>query len=275
MWCASAGAPALSLRQVDVVLSWQSLWRGQPTLALLAIEQPELQVHRDAGGRIRVAGMATAGAGEPFFAEWLLAQQRIRIRDARIVWRDDLRQAAPLVLEKLQFGLDNTGRQHRFGLSAMPPAALAASIDVRGELHGDLHEALADYSGRLFVELAYADLAGWRQWVDYPLELPRGRGAVRLWGDLAAGASGRVTADLALESLSLQLASALPVPETSSGPVSSRSSTLAGNVKLTVLLTASRPPSTSSSTSSPASSTTKMSSPSPPAIRSAPAPPSR
>jgi uncharacterized protein (TIGR02099 family) len=204
------GAPAFSLSRVDSVLSWQSLWRMRPILALLAFEQPVLHVRRDTEGRISIAGLASSGDSDPAFIEWVLEQQRIRIHDATIVWEDALRQAPPLILEDLQFGLDNSGRRHRFGLSAVPPQALAARINLRGEVHGDLHDALDGFSGKLFVELTYADLAGWKSWIDYPVDLPQGRGALRVWGDLDEGA-GRLTADLALEALHIRLGKSLPL----------------------------------------------------------------
>lgn len=206
----STGDAAFTLQQVDGVLSWETLWRGRLVLDLLVFERPVLHIRRDAQGRISVAGMASAEESDPALLDWVLAQKRIRIHDASIVWEDALRQAPPLVLEDLQFGLDNQGQRHRFGLSAAPPQALAARIDVRGEAEGDIHQVLSQFSGRLYVELAYADLAGWSAWVDYPVDLPQGRGALRLWGDFSDGA-GRLVSDLALESVQLRLARQLPL----------------------------------------------------------------
>lgn len=203
------GVPALTLARVEGALSWSSLWRGRPVLDLLSLERPVLHVRRDAGGRLSIAGIAAEGEGDPAFAEWLLEQRRIRIHDATIVWEDVARRAPPLVLEDLQFGLDNSGRLHRFGLSAAPPAELAARLDLRGEVRGDLNEALEHYSGRLYLELAYADLAGWQPWIDYPVHLPSGRGALRAWGDLADG-GGQATVDVALEDVRVRLGAALP-----------------------------------------------------------------
>lgn len=207
------GRQAVALERVESVLAWRSLWHFRPILARLVIERPVLDVRRDTAGRISIAGVETEGESDPRLADWLLAQPRIRVRNAIIVWTDDMRGAPPLVLEDLQFGLDNRGSRHRFGLSAAPPAALAARIDLRGDLHGDLRggvgEALDKFSGQLFVELDYADLAGWRAWVDYPVELPQGRGALRVWGDWRGG-RGRVTADVALEDLRIRLARNLP-----------------------------------------------------------------
>lgn len=203
------GAPAFSLARVEGVLSWQSLVRLRPTLSLLAFDGPVLHVRREIDGKLTVAGMASEGESDPAFAEWVLEQKRIRIRDATIVWEDRLRQAPPLVLEDLQLALDNSGRRHRFGLSAAPPENLAARIDIRGEIKGELGDALEHLTGKLFVELDYADLAGWRAWVDYPVLLPQGRGALRIWGDLDDG-TGKVTADVALEELRVRLGRKLP-----------------------------------------------------------------
>ena len=205
----SRGFPAFTLRRVESVLSWQSVLRWRPMLSLLSLEGPVLHVRRGEDGRITVAGVSTEGESDPAFARWVLEQRRIRISDATVVWDDRLRQAPPLVLEDLQLALDNRGRLHRFGISAVPPSALAARLDIRGEVRGDLGDALGHLAGKLFVELDYADLAGWRAWIDYPVHLPQGRGAVRVWGDLGDG-EGRLTADLALEEVQVRLGRKVP-----------------------------------------------------------------
>ena len=209
------GKPVFSLEQVETVLSWNSLWRGRVTLALLVLERPVLQVRRETSGRITVAGIEAEDEGDPAFANWVLAQPRIRIRNATIVWEDRLRGAPELALEDLQFALDNRGRRHRFGLSAAPPSELAARIDIRGEVNGTLDEALEHLSGKIFFQLDYADLAAWRSWVDYPIDLSRGRGALRVWGDLQDG-QGKATADLALDEVRMRLGKKLPELDLSS-----------------------------------------------------------
>lgn len=203
------GEPVFTLNSVESVMSWQTLWLFKPTLSLLAIEGPVLHIQRDAKGKITVAGIATEGDSDPAFVQWVLAQKHIRIRNATIVWDDGLRQAPPLVLEDLQFGLDNSGRRHRFGLSAVPPAELAARVDIRGEVKGDVGDTLEELAGRIFIELDYADLAGWHPWVDYPVQLSKGRGALRVWGELEDG-EGAMTTDVALEEVELRLGKELP-----------------------------------------------------------------
>lgn len=203
------GQPAFSLNQVEAVLSWQTLVRWRPTLGLLAIEGPVLHVRRSPSGRISIAGLETEGESDPAFAEWVLEQPRIRVRDATIVWEDRARQAAPLILEDLQFSLENRGRRHRFGLSAEPPSALASRIEIRGEVKGTLDDAIEEIAGQVFFEMDYADLAAWKQWIDYPIHLPQGRGALRVWGDLSKG-DVKLTADVALEDVRIRFGQNLP-----------------------------------------------------------------
>ncbi len=212
----SQGRQSFAFSQVDTVLSWDTLWRFKPILSLLEVRGPILNIRRDTAGKIRIAGIDAEGETDPAIADWILAQKRIRIRDAMVVWEDAFRGAPPLILEDLQFGLDNRGRRHSFGFSAAPPSELADRLDIRGEFKGDLPldgnqimARLNDLTGKLYVELNYADLAGWKPWLDYPLDLPSGRGALRFWGDWDEG-EWQATADLALENIRVRLAESLP-----------------------------------------------------------------
>ncbi len=206
------GQVGLLLPRVDAVLSWKSVLQARVVLALLALDRPELYVRRSADGQFSVAGIESSDNQEGGGADWILSQDKIRVFNASVVWEDQLRHAPPLPLHALNFGLDNHGQRHRFGFSAQPPGELANRIDLRGEVRGNLDEDYSTWVGRLFVELDYADLAGWRAWVDYPFPLEQGRGAVRLWGDLKAG-EGRVTTDLALQDIRTQLGEGLPFLE--------------------------------------------------------------
>lgn len=203
------GLPVFSMTRVESVLSWQTLWHLRPTLALLSVDGPVLNVRRETDGRISIAGMETRNEGDPAFVQWVLEQKKIRVQGATIVWEDRQREAPQLVLEDLQLALDNSGRRHRFGVSATPPENLASRIELRGEFKGNPGDAPDSLAGRLFVELDYADLAGWHAWLDYPVRLAQGRGALRLWGEMDAG-EGRLVSDFALEDVRLQLGRNLP-----------------------------------------------------------------
>ncbi len=208
------GREALVLPAVENVVSWRSLVHRELRLHSLAIEGPRLTLRRDPQGVITVAGIRIEGdAGEGALAEWVLAQREIEIRNAEIDWVDELRGAPPLALSRLNFRLRNEDYEHSFGLSARPPAALGSGLEVRGELVGRAVGELKSWNGRVFAELGYTDLAGWRAWVDYPLDVRKGQGAVRLWATFVEGKVRRATADLALTGVVARLDKDLPVME--------------------------------------------------------------
>ena len=206
------GRAALGFDHVEAELAWSSLWSFRLRLARLEIDAPTLLLRRDSSGRYFAAGLEiTPQEGdEDDFTDWLLAQDRVIIRDAGITWRDELRNAPPLELQRLNFQLDNSGSRHRFGFTAEPPRQLAARIDIRGDFRGRDLDRLAEWKGEVYAELDYADLAVWRTWVDYPVALPQGSGALRLWLGLADKQLVSTTADVRLADLRLKLRPDLP-----------------------------------------------------------------
>lgn len=209
------GRPALGFDEVEADIAWSSLWRLAPHFARLEINAPTLDLRRDAQGHLFVAGLeikADDSSGSEF-PDWLLAQDRIVIRNATITWNDELRQAPPLALSRLNFDLRNGRGRHRFGLTAEPPSALAARLDIRGDFRGHDFDALASLTGDAYAELDYADLAGWRAWVDYPFELPRGHGGVRVWLNFDHKEPIGITADLRIADTAARLAPDLPMLE--------------------------------------------------------------
>ncbi|MES2771779.1 MAG: YhdP family protein, partial [Pseudomonadota bacterium] len=208
------GHLALALDRVETVLSWWSIPTLRLNLALLSIEEPTLHLRRDSSGQVFVAGiplnMHSADNERPAALDWILAQQRIRIRGATVLWEDALRQAPALTLEDLNLALDKKGSRHLFGLTALPPANLASKIDLRGDfVEGDFAR-LDSLHGKFFAQVESADMAVWQRWIDYPLALSQGRGGLRLWADFAAGTWRAVTLDLAVNDVRLALSKTLP-----------------------------------------------------------------
>jgi uncharacterized protein (TIGR02099 family) len=206
------GRPALAFSRAQAILSWWSVPSAQLKLRMLRIDNPTLNLRRDASGRFFIAGIPLSpdGREDSAFSDWVLAQRRIRVNDAVLVWQDGLRDAPALVLDDLDFALDNDGRHHRFGFTALPPAEFASKIDVRGVLEGRHLGKLETWSGQAYAEIAYADLAVWRHWIDYPVALPRGQGALRTWFSFSAGRLNEITADLALRDAQIRVAEKLP-----------------------------------------------------------------
>jgi uncharacterized protein (TIGR02099 family) len=208
----AAGRPALRFERVDTELSWSSLLHLDLRLHRLDIAAPELTVRRSADGRISVGGIELRpDEGGSGFGDWLIRQGSVAIRDARIVWEDARRAAPPLVLEHVDLRLDNDGARHRIGLTAQPPAGLATRIDLRADLRGRDLQRPEQWRGEVYASLEYADLAVWRTWVDYPIEVSRGSGGVRLWARLADRGIDALTADIALADVRARLAPELPV----------------------------------------------------------------
>ncbi|KAF7599390.1 MAG: TIGR02099 family protein [Candidatus Dactylopiibacterium carminicum] len=210
---------ALELPEVDAAIAWSSLWRWRPVLARLELVRPELEVRREADGRIFVAGLSLSDEGEgdgSAVTDFVLEQKRIVIRDARVSWHDALRNAPALTLEKLNFRLENNGDRHRFALLASPPAAYSANLDLRGDLYGRHLADWAQWSGQFYLSLDEADLAVWQQWVDYPLALPRGRGGLRAWLEFDGARVAKADVDVALAGVALRLTPDLPMLELAS-----------------------------------------------------------
>jgi uncharacterized protein YhdP len=88
------GLPAISLNRVEAVLSWWSVPRLDLTLRLLRIDEPILHIRRDRSGVVSVAGIPIDfEQTNSDISGWILAQKRIRIRGATVVWEDELRGA--------------------------------------------------------------------------------------------------------------------------------------------------------------------------------------
>src|SRR6266513_469080 len=196
------GREVLALPSIRNVVSWRSLLYGQVRLHSLAIDGPRLEVRRDADGALYVAGMKLAADGERRFADWLLGQEEIVISNAEIEWRDEKRAAPPLALSALNLRLRNSGDRHSIGLTARPPEELGSSVELRAQLEGRSATDPAAWNGRLYAQLGYTDLAAWRAWLDYPLDVRAGQGAIRVWTTLENGRVKEGTADVALSNVS-------------------------------------------------------------------------
>jgi uncharacterized protein (TIGR02099 family) len=204
------GRPALVLQHVDSTLSWWTLLVGEVRLHALEISDPVLSLRRDAEGRIFFAGIElNQPDSDSGFADWLLQQSRIVIRNAVIEWRDEKRQAPALTLSRVNLRLENSGRRHRLGLQAVPPAELAAPLDIRADLKGEKVADLAAWEGRVYAKLDHADIAAWQTWLPFPFELRQGYGGVQAWLGFKAGEIGEVTADVRLNDVTARFASDL------------------------------------------------------------------
>lgn len=204
----------LLLNCLEGTFSWRSILHGELLFREIAIDQPDLIVRRNAAGVIHVAGFALkqefAGSEDGFF-DWLLNQRQVIINNANILWQDDQR-AAPQLELLVNLRLENRGRHHRFGISAVPPARLAAHLDMRGDFKGESLANPALWRGRLFMQITRADIAAWRAWLPFPeeIKLNQGVGALRIWAGIDGADMNKVTADMRLQNVKARLAPTLP-----------------------------------------------------------------
>lgn len=205
------GQPALVLPRIDASVSWLSLLAVELRLASLEIERPELLIRRDKQGRMFIGSIALAGgATDNDFANWLLHQSRMVVRNAIIVWLDEQRGAPPLVLDQVNLRIENLFSHHQFALHAVPPMELATPLDVRGDFRGRRFDNLNKWRGQLYTQLDYTDLLAWRPWLKLPPQLSRGRGALRGWLGIADGKVSQITVDMALHDVTTRLSAAAP-----------------------------------------------------------------
>jgi len=203
--------PALRLPRVFAAVSPRSLLSWQLRFEQLLIDGAELEVRRDATGRILVAGLVFDGAqaGDGRAADWFFAQHEFVIRGGALRWVDELRGAAPLALRDVQFAVRNGLRLHELRLDATPPLEWGDRFSISGRFtqpllarHGDWER----WSGPAYASLPRADLQLLRQHVALPFDLREGVGALRGWFELKDGQPVAATVDLALRAVALRLA---------------------------------------------------------------------
>ncbi|MGB8598370.1 MAG: TIGR02099 family protein, partial [Burkholderiales bacterium] len=128
----------LALTEVEGTLSWWALIFGDLEFHTLEITRPELTIRRDKDGAMHVAGIKLGKKSEQSggFGDWLLGQDEVIIRDAVVIWQDEVRGAPALKFTGVSARMVNGGVTHQIGFTATPPAELATPVDVRAELRG-------------------------------------------------------------------------------------------------------------------------------------------
>lgn len=195
------GEPALSLPRVSTTLSWSSLLVAALRVENLSIEGADLAIRRDPAGKLYVAGIPVPAGGDGSSLDWLLSQREIIIRHSKLRWDDELRAAPELVLQDVNLVLHNRWLRHRLSLRAIPPQDMAAPLDVRADFSHPAFARSSDISrwkGLLYADMRNTELAVWRAWIDYPIDIRSGRGSVRAWLTLDHAKVANFTADLRL-----------------------------------------------------------------------------
>jgi uncharacterized protein (TIGR02099 family) len=205
---------ALRLPRVSAAVSARSLLTLRLRLEQLVIDGAQLELRRDAQGRLYVAGLALTqepDGGKPAdnaLADWFFAQPEFLVRNARLRWSDEQRGAAPLELTQVQLLLRNGLRRHELRLDATPPLAWGQPWTLQGRFTQPLLARAGDFKrwrGTLHAELPAVDFVPLQQYVALPAAVHGGQGAVRAWLEVERGNAREATLDLALRSLDLRL----------------------------------------------------------------------
>lgn len=205
------GEEALNLPHVSTTLSWWSVVAADLRLHTLQITRPDMDVLRDAQGNLHVAGIVidTGKGSDGKGMDWVLSQREIIIQEGRLRWNDIKRAAPELLLDDVNLVLRNEWRDHQFALKATPPAEFSAPIDVRAAFqHPHFTRSIsnaAQWKGELYADLRDTDLAIWKAYFDYPIEVRQGKGSVRAWLNFDHAKVANFTADLTLANVSMRL----------------------------------------------------------------------
>ncbi len=208
--------PALLLPRVAAALSPSSLLSFELRFAQLLVEGAQLDIRRDADGRIFVAGLDLSAAGRggaegdgSALRDWVFEQHEFIVRGGSVRWIDELRHAPPLTLADVQFALRNGLLSHELRLDATPPAEWGQRFSLRGRFRQPLLARAGDWrrwSGDAFAELPHVDVHELRRYVHLPFDLDDGEGALRAWVELVDGQPRSGTADVALHEVAVRLA---------------------------------------------------------------------
>jgi uncharacterized protein (TIGR02099 family) len=201
--------PALHLENINGTLSWLSIPMMHPHLSHIEVKNPKITIHRKANGRIYVAGIPMTAEGDHDFANWLLSQAGINIKNAAITWQDDLRQAPALLLDKVNFNLRNSAwrkifGQHFFSLIMLPSTGKNSPITINGHFFGRDVSKVETWNGELNLNTNAIDLAAWKAWLDYPIDLQSGAGKIKVSLAFSGKKINELKADVSLNNLSVR-----------------------------------------------------------------------
>ncbi|MDB5966012.1 MAG: hypothetical protein JWQ72_2512 [Polaromonas sp.] len=210
------GNESLRLPRVLAALSPSSVWaRG---FEQLAIDQPALEIRRAADGKVFVGGLdiSRGDSGGHAVADWIFSQTEISIQGGTVRWVDEFRSVPPLALTQVDAVLRNGRRSHAMRLDATPPAAWGDRFSLRGAFRQPLLVRDAgqwrDWSGEIYAAFDRVDILLVKQYVSldqWGMDLRKGNGSLRAWGDVHKGALVGGTADVALAEVDVQLGKAL------------------------------------------------------------------
>ena len=210
------GKAALAFDRAEITLSWWNLVLGRIRFHDVEFHHPALSLRRGKDGLIYLGDKPLNAAGpeedDGRFTEWLLAQPRIGIYDATLVWRDEAISAPEVALRDVEIVMEKRHGHYHAALVAMPPRELAGRIEMRADVAIRREGLRWRAQGEAYAEAINADLAKIRAHLPLTEALRSGVGSVRVWAQFSGDAVREVVADLSMRDAVGQLDSdALPL----------------------------------------------------------------
>ncbi len=208
----TAGRDALVLNKVIATLSPRSLLHLG--FEQLVVEQPELDVRRNAQGRIEVGGFALPDQtvqdekSNPA-VDWIFSQSELAIRSGTVRWTDELRGVEPLQLSQVDIVVRNPGRKHIVRLDATPPTSwgqrFSVVADMRSLLMSSKNGQWREWDGQVYADFAQVDVSQLKRYAQLDINVARGQGALRAWAQVTQGQFTQGTVDMALSNVQVTL----------------------------------------------------------------------
>ncbi len=214
----ASGREALKLPRILASVSPASLL--QLGVEQILIESPELNIRRDAQGKVTIAGLdfskddKSAGGG----ADWFFSQPEFAIRNGMVRWLDEMPNGVmgvppPLTLSQVDFVSRNPLNKHELRLDATPPAVWGNRFSLRGQFTQSLLSAdkgnFKAWSGQIFTDFAKVDVSEISRYIKLDGQSGRGVGVLKAWTTMVKGEWASTTADVALAQVDATLGKGL------------------------------------------------------------------
>jgi uncharacterized protein (TIGR02099 family) len=205
-----AGRDALVLPKIIATVSPRSML--QLGFEQLVIEQPQLDVRRNAQGQIVVAGFVLPQTSDNSthspIADWVFSQRELAVRSGSVRWTDELRGQPPLELSQVDVVVRNPRQRHQLRIDATPPTGWGERFSLMGDVSSPLFTKAGQWThwaGQVYANFTRVDVLQLKRYANFGVDVSRGNGALRLWGQLDKGSLTQATADVALADVDVKL----------------------------------------------------------------------
>lgn len=215
------GPVSLVLPKVEAELSWSSLWHLEPRFRTLVVSSPELTVRRLAAGRYDIGGFVIEASAdekpkkplsaEQPFTRWLLAQDRLVLKNGRFTYIDEtVAKPQPVEVKDAQGVFDQRLLDWRAAVrvTLVELSGKERTIEAKARIEKSLFSESDNpltWKGEAYLHADRINAGRLLRRVGLDPRFDSGGSAVRLWLSFDAGRIDSLTTDLAVHNARLQL----------------------------------------------------------------------